>query len=138
MGSRFVLRRSATAAGIYASAFIGFFGTVVVAHNFTTRMLGLFALVMAAAGFCQALLDFTVEDAVINYGFRYEARGDWGRLRRLFRSAFVVKVSGNVLAACAILVLAWLAVDIFGTSDLSVPLAIAAFLPLAQSLEALA
>lgn len=138
MDSRLVVRRSTTVAAVYASAVVGFFGTVVAAHNFSTRVLGLYALVIAAAGFCKALLDFTVEDAVINYGFRYEARGDWGRLRRLFRSTFLVKVSGNVLGACAMLGLAWLANDIFGDSGLTLPLAIAALLPLTQSLEALA
>ena len=48
---------------------------------------GLFTLAIAAAGFLQILLDVTVEEAMIKYGFHYTARSNWGRLRRLYRQA---------------------------------------------------
>ena len=82
MRSRLFWRRSAAAAGIYASVVLGFFGTVIVAHAFTTRMLGLYAIVIAATGFFQTLLDLTIEEALVKYGFRFQEREDWGRLRR--------------------------------------------------------
>jgi O-antigen/teichoic acid export membrane protein len=69
-------------------------------------MLGLFALVMASTGFFQALLDLTIEEALIKYGFRYIAREDWGRFHRLFRRTFVFKVGGALLGGVALLVLA--------------------------------
>src|SRR3712207_7643069 len=43
------------------------------------------SLVVATAGFLQILLDSTVEEALVKYGFRYSTRSEWGRLRRLFR-----------------------------------------------------
>ena len=36
----------------------------------------------------------TVEEALVKWGFRYVTREDWGRLRRLFQSAFVFKLVG--------------------------------------------
>ena len=34
-------------------------------------MLGLYTLVIASAGFFQTLLDLTIEEALIKFGFRY-------------------------------------------------------------------
>ena len=48
MRSRLLWRRSAAAAGTYASAALGFFGTVVALHVFSTETLGRYALVLAA------------------------------------------------------------------------------------------
>lgn len=138
MRSRLLWRRSATAVGIYSSAVLGFLGTVVAARNFSTHDLGLYTLVLASSSFLGSLLDLTVEEAVIKYGFRYEARHDWGRLRRLFRSTLFVKLTGNLLAAGALLGLSLAAGHVFGDSRIAGPLAIAAALPVAQSLEGLA
>ena len=44
MRTRLFWRRSAAAAGIYASVAVGFFGTVIVAHAFTTRVLGFWGI----------------------------------------------------------------------------------------------
>src|SRR5919108_139246 len=84
MNMRLFWRRSAAAAGIYASVLVGFLGTVIAAHAFSTRVLGLYALVLAATGFFQTLLDLTVEEALVKYGFRFQERADWGRLRRRY------------------------------------------------------
>ena len=135
MRSRLFWRRSAAAAGTYSSAVLGFLGTVVAAHVFSTHTFGLYAIVLAATGFFQSLFDVTMEEALIKFGFRYVTREDWGRLRRLFGSATVCKVSGGVLAAVVIAALAPAADTIFHTSGLTTPLLVASLLPLAQCTE---
>ena len=94
MRSRLFWRRSAAAAGSYAAATLGFLGTVVALHIFSRETFGRFALVVAATMLVQSLLDLTVEEALVKFGFRYVAREDWGRLRRLFTNAIVFKVAG--------------------------------------------
>jgi O-antigen/teichoic acid export membrane protein len=135
MRSRLFWRRSAAAAGTYTSAALGFLGTVVALHVFSTDTFGLYALVLAATGFFQSLLDLTVEEALVKFGFRYLTREDWGRLRRLFASAIVFKVSGGVLATAVLLGLAPAANTILNKHGLTTPLLIGAFLPLAQCTE---
>src|SRR5437868_9418776 len=95
-------RRAGAAAGTYASIVLGFLGTIVAARAFTTEVLGLYTIVIASAGFFQALLDLTIEEALIKFGFRYITREDWGRFRRLFRRTFVFKALGATLAGGAI------------------------------------
>src|SRR5213082_1660081 len=135
MRSRLFWRRSAAAAGIYSSAALGFLGTVVAAHLFSRDTLGRYALVLAATGFFQSLLDLTIEEALIKFGFRYVTREDWGRLRRLFTSAIGVKLTGGVVATIVLLALAPAAHAILHKTDLTMPLVVAAFLPLAQCTE---
>jgi O-antigen/teichoic acid export membrane protein len=138
MAGRLRRRRAAAAAGTYASIGLGFAASVVAAHVFSTEMLGFFALVMASTGFFQALLDLTIEEALIKYGFRYIAREDWGRLRRLFARTFGFKLVGTVLAAVALLVLAVFAKQVFGHAELRLPLAIGATIPVLQAPEGIA
>jgi O-antigen/teichoic acid export membrane protein len=135
MRSRLFWRRSAAAAGIYASVVLGFFGTVIAAHAFSTRVLGLYALVLAATGFFQTLLDLTIEEALVKYGFRFQEREDWGRLRRLFGRALQVKFVGGLLAGLCLLALAPAAHVLFGDDRLLEPMLIAAALPLVQAPE---
>ncbi len=135
MRSRLFWRRSAAAAGIYASVVLGFLGTVIVAHAFTTRLLGLYAIVIAATGFFQTLLDLTIEEALVKYGFRFQEREDWGRLRRLFGRALQLKLAGGVVAGLCLLALAPAAHTLFGDDRLLTPMLIAAALPLAQAPE---
>src|SRR5436190_5130801 len=107
MRSRLFWRRSAAAAGTYASAALGFGATTVVAtHVFSTETFGRFALVLAATALAQSLLDLTVEEALVKFGFRFVTRGEWGRLRRLFASAIAFKVVGGVLATGLLLAFA--------------------------------
>jgi O-antigen/teichoic acid export membrane protein len=138
MRTRLFWRRSSTALGIYASALLGFAATIVAARTLGLEGFGRFAIVMAATGFFQTLLDLTVEEAVTKYGFRYATAGDWGRLRRLFSRALSYKGAGAVLAGLALMGLAPLADWIFGVDGLAVPLLVAALLPLAQAPEGLA
>jgi O-antigen/teichoic acid export membrane protein len=135
MRSRLFWRRSAAAAGTYASAALGFGATIVALHVFSTETFGRYALVLAATAFVQSLLDLTVEEALVRFGFRYTERGDWGRLRRLFVSAVKFKLIGGFLATGLLLALAPAANSLLDKSGLTTPLLIAAFLPLAQCTE---
>jgi O-antigen/teichoic acid export membrane protein len=135
MRSRLFWRRSAAAAGTYASAALGFGATVVALHVFSTETFGRYALVLAATAFFQSLLDLTVEEALVKFGFRFSTRGDWGRLRRLFASAIAFKFAGGVLATGLLLAFAPAANSVLHKSGLTTPLLIAAFLPLAQCTE---
>jgi O-antigen/teichoic acid export membrane protein len=135
MRSRLFWRRSAAAAGIYASVVLGFFGTVIAAHAFSTRVLGLYALVIAATGFFQTLLDLTIEEALVKYGFRFQEREDWGRLRRLFARALQVKLVGGLVAGVCLLAVAPAAHALFGDGRLLKPMLVAAALPLVQAPE---
>jgi O-antigen/teichoic acid export membrane protein len=135
MRSRLFWRRSAAAAGTYASAALGFGATVVALHVFSTETFGRYALVLAATAFAQSLLDLTVEEALVKFGFRLTTREDWGRLRRLFESAIAFKLAGGVLATGLLLALAPAANSLLHKSGLTTPLLIGAFIPLAQCTE---
>src|SRR5919205_1647998 len=135
MRSRLFWRRAAAAAGTYASAALGFGATVVALHVFSTETFGRYALVLAATAFAQSLLDLTVEEALVKFGFRYTTREDWGRLRRLFASAVAFKLAGGVLATGLLLGFAPLANTLLHKHGLTTPLLIGAFIPLAQCTE---
>jgi len=135
MRSRLFWRRSAAAAGIYSSAALGFLGTVVAAHLFSRDTLGRYALVLAATGFFQSLLDLTIEEALIKFGFRYVTREDWGRLRRLFASALGVKLVGGIAATLVLLALAPASHALLHKSNLETPLLVGSLLPLVQCFE---
>ena len=137
MRSRTV-RRSATAGGIYFSAVLGFLGQILAARWLGVERYGLLAIIMSVTGFVQLLFDLTVEEAVIKYGFRYQASEQWGKLRRLYSRALRIKLVGSLVAGVAIAALAPAAHAVFGHSDLLLPLLIAAFLPLVQAPEGLA
>src|SRR5438876_6430808 len=126
-------RRSSAAAGVYLSALLGFLGTVVAVRELGIYDFGLLSLVLAATGFFQLLADLTVEEALVKYGFRYAAREDWGRFRRLFASAMRFKLTGSVVGAVGLVVFSQLA-----PSRLELPSLLAAGIPLGQSLEGLA
>src|ERR671929_2200978 len=106
MASPVFWRRSWTAAGVYLSAVLGFAGSVVAFRELGTYDYGLLSILLAATGFFQLFADLTVEEAVIKYGFRYAAREEWGRFRRVFRVGLALKLTGGVLGAAAIAVLA--------------------------------
>ena len=136
MGSKLHWRRSAAAAGLYASGAFGILGTVVAARVFRPREFGLYATVMVATGFFQTMLDLTVEESLIKYGFRYATAEDWGRLRRLFVRALQLKLAGGLLAGAALLALAPFADrDLRRRRPRPAPLVLAAALPLVQAPE---
>lgn len=128
-------RRSATVAGIYLSVAFGFLATILATRQLGRHEFGLFSEVIVSAGFFQTLLDLTAEEALVKYGFDYTNASDWGRLRRLFRAALVVKTAGGLAAALVLCALAPFADRIFGAHGLETPFFIAAGLPFAQSPE---
>jgi O-antigen/teichoic acid export membrane protein len=136
---RLLVRRSLTAVGIYSSVVLGFLATVIAARRFhSTEVFGLYTIVIAASGFFQILLDLTVEEAVVKFGFRYVAREDWGRLRELYRNAFAIKLAGAAVGATALLVLAPFGESLFGHAGLETALFVSAGIPIGQALEGLA
>lgn len=138
MVSRVLRRRAATAVGVYGAALVGFLATVVAARLLDKPQMGLLTLVIATTGFLQMLLDFTIDEALVKYGFRYIAREDFGRLRRLFGIGAWVKLAGGALGTLALLVLAPFSHAVFGEHGLVLPLLVAAPIPLVQSPEGLA
>ena len=136
MQTRLLWRRSATAIGLYGGVVLGFAGGVVAARELHPDRYGLFSLAVVGAGFFQVLLDLTVEEAMIKYGFRYTTTERWGRLRRLYRRAMLLKTLGAVLASVALAIAAPFADSIFGAHGLRNPMLIAALLPVAYVPEA--
>ncbi len=135
MRSRLLWRRSATAAGLYASVAFGILGTIVAANVLGLAEFGVFATALVAASFFQTLLDLTVEDSLTKFGFRYVTRQEWGKLRRLFRRALELKLAGGLLAGLVLLALAPFADGIFDTTGLQAAFLAVAALPLAQAPE---
>ncbi|HZC30806.1 MAG TPA: oligosaccharide flippase family protein [Gaiellaceae bacterium] len=131
---RLFVRRSLTAVGIYASVALGSLATIVATREFhSTRVFGDYATVIFTTGFFQTFFDLTVEEALVKYGFRYTTHEDWGRLQRLFASAFWFKIAGSALAAVGLVVFAELA-----PARLTTAVLLAAGIPLCQSLEGFA
>src|SRR5262249_35471899 len=104
--SRLIWRRSATAIGTYVAAGVGFPATVVATRELGVHDYAKFAAVIAATTFFQVLLDLTIEEALVKFGFRYVEGQRWGRLRRLFEVAVGFKLVGGTLAALAVCALA--------------------------------
>jgi O-antigen/teichoic acid export membrane protein len=138
LSTRLVWRRSATAIGMYGGAALGVLATLVAARELRPHAFGLFAIVIAAAGFFQILLDLTVEEAMIKFGFRYTTSERWGRLRRLYTRGLVLKTIGALFASAALAIAAPFADSIFSAHHLLVPMLIGAALPIALVPESLA
>jgi len=135
VSSRLLRRRSATALWVWIAAAFGILGTIVAARGLGLEEFGVFATTLAVVGFFQVLVDLTVEESLTKYGFRYVAAGDWGRLRRLFRSMLLLKVAGGALATLVLVLLAPFADDVFGAEGVTEAILAAALLPLVQSVE---
>ena len=105
MASRVLRRRAVTAAALYGGTAAGILGTLIAVRVLGPSQFGLLSLALATAGFVQLLLDTTVEEAVVKYGFRYAATEDWARLRGLFRTGLLVKWGGGAAATVIILLL---------------------------------
>src|SRR5262245_48862334 len=138
MRSRVLRRRSATALGVYVGTALGFLTTIVATRGLGVEDYARFVAILAATTFFQVLLDLTVEDALVKYGFRYVETKRWGRLRRIFEIALGFKLAGGLLAGIAIVVLAPFAQQVWGEGGVLVPMLIASVLPLAQAPEGVA
>ena len=130
-------RRSATAVGVYSATVFGVLGTIVATRELGTHDYALYASVFAATAFVQLLLDLTVEEALVKYGFRYSEAGDWARFRRLFEVALAFKLAGGLLGGLALAATAPFSEELWGR-NLAVPLVVAALLPLVQAPEGVA
>jgi O-antigen/teichoic acid export membrane protein len=128
-------RRLVTAAALYGGTLAGILGTLIAVRALGPEGFGTFTLAITAAGFVLLLLDTTVEEAMVKYGFRYLASEDWGRLRRLFRVGLAVKWAGGAAATAVMLVLTPFADDVFGLPGITTPFLVAAFLPVVQAPE---
>jgi O-antigen/teichoic acid export membrane protein len=137
MRSRILWRRLATAGGVYSATALGFFSTVVVTRELGTHDFALFATVVAATSFVSLVLDLTIEEALVKFGFRYSTAEDWGRFRRLFEVALAFKLTGGALGAAAIAAVAPFAASIWDR-PLTLPLLVAAAIPLVQAPENIA
>ena len=135
MSSRLLRRRSATAAWIYAAVACYFAGTVVAARVLGLADYGVFATALVTVGFFQTLLDLTVEESLTKFGFRYVAGQEWGRLRRLFRKAVLLKLAGGFVATMLLVALAPYADELFDADDIEQAILAAALLPLVQASE---
>jgi O-antigen/teichoic acid export membrane protein len=135
MRSRVIWRRSATALWSYTAAALGFLTTVVATRELGLHPYARFAAVVAACAFFQQLLDLTIEEALVKFGFRYTESGRYGRLRRLFEIALAFKLVGGLLAAIAICALAPFAKDVWGTGGVFVPMLIGSLISIVQSPE---
>jgi len=117
------------------AAGLGFLTTVVATRELGVQSYAKFAAVVAATAFFQALLDLTIEEALVKFGFRYVAAKQWGRLRRLFEVAVGFKLAGGMLAALAVCALAPFSDQIWGAGGVVVPMLVASLIPLAQAPE---
>lgn len=138
MGSRVFRRRAATAVATYGATVLGILTVAAATRLLGDYRFGLFAIVLAAVAFFQLLLDSTVEEAVVKYGFRYVAAERWGRLRRLLAVALAAKWAGGLGAAVLVLALAPFAEGIFDAEGLLVPMLLGALIPIVQAPEAVA
>jgi len=138
MGSRVFRRRAATAVATYGATVLGILTVAAATRLLGPYDFGLFALALAAVAFFQLLLDSTVEEAVVKYGFRYVAAERWGRLRRLFAVALTAKWAGAVAAALLVAALAPFADTVFSADGLLEPMLLGALVPLVQAPEAVA
>jgi O-antigen/teichoic acid export membrane protein len=129
-------RRSATAFGIYGATVLGIAGMIVAARELGRVEFATFAIVTASSAFFQLLLDLTVEDALVKFGFRYTTAEDWSRLRRLFDIALRFKIAGGFVAGVCLLVAAALSSVIWPShAGLTLGLLVIAALPFLQAPE---
>jgi O-antigen/teichoic acid export membrane protein len=118
---------------VYIATVLGFLTTVVATRALSVEDYARFVAILAATTFFQVLLDLTVEEALVKYGFRYVEARRWGRLRRIFEMALLFKLAGGLLAG-----IAPFAQEVWGVGGVLVPMLIASVLPLVQAPEAVA
>ena len=91
------------------------------------------------ADFLAQLVWLTSDDALVKYGFRYAAGGEWGRFHRSSASRTGARWAAALLASLLIVAIAPFADSIFAHgAGLEKPLLVAALLPPLQALESIA
>ena len=86
-------RRLAAFAGVYGSVVLGVLASIVALRVLGPPGGGRFTIVIGLVDFLALIVWLTSDDALVKYGFRYAANGDWGRFHRLVRLAFVCEVA---------------------------------------------
>jgi O-antigen/teichoic acid export membrane protein len=132
-------RRLAAFAGVYGSVALGLAASLVVLRVLGPAGAGRFTIVVGLADFLAQLVWLTSDDALVKYGFRYAAGGEWGRFHRLVGLAYRCEVGAAILASLLIAAIAPFADSIFAHgAGLEKPLLVAALLPPLQALESIA
>ncbi|MBV8396607.1 MAG: oligosaccharide flippase family protein [Actinobacteria bacterium] len=133
-----LLRRLATATGIYSSAALGLAGSLVVLRLLGPTDFGRYSIVLGVVQFVALLIELTSDEALVKFGFRYAAREDWGRFHRVVRVTFAFEIVTSLLSGGIIAAFAPFASDVFHRAPgLTVPLLLAALIPLLQSMESM-
>jgi O-antigen/teichoic acid export membrane protein len=131
-------RRVVAAGGIYASAALGIAGTLIAYRVLGPTAGGSFALVIGVVQFIALLIELTSDEALVKFGFRYQAREDWPRFHRVVRVTFAFELASSFVAAVLIVAYAPFAGAIFNQpGSLTVPLLLSAPLPFLQSMESM-
>ena len=132
-------RRVAAFAGVYGSVALGLATSLVVLRVLDPAGAGRFTIVVGLADFLAQLVWLTSDDALVKYGFRYAAGGEWGRFHRLVGVAYRCEAGAALLASLLIVAIAPFADSIFAHgAGLEKPLLVAALLPPLQALESIA
>jgi O-antigen/teichoic acid export membrane protein len=132
-------RRVVAFAGVYGSVALGLAASLVILRVLGPSGAGRFTIVIAIADFLALLVWLTSDDALVKYGFRYAAKEEWGRFRRLIRVAFASELVASLVATALIVATVPFVDSIFAhESGLEAPLLIAALLPPLQALESIA
>jgi O-antigen/teichoic acid export membrane protein len=133
-------KRLAAFAGVYGSVALGIAAALVVLRVLGPSGAGRFSIVVGAVDFLALLVWLTSDDALVKYGFRYSAAGDWGRFHRLVRLTFTCEVVASLGASALIAGIAPFTGSIFrhGGQGLTAPMLIAALLPPLQAFESIA
>jgi O-antigen/teichoic acid export membrane protein len=112
LASRFWLRRDwwtstghATIAVVIGTG-LSFFATLIVARSLGPRSYGAIVLAVSVVGSIAALLDVSLEEAVVYFGARAEHHGDGGGLAALLRLSLAVDVGVGLVVFLTILVAA--------------------------------
>src|SRR5438093_3881773 len=87
-----------SAAGIWVSVGLGFFGTVLVARSLGPNSYAGVTLAAAVVATVTAILDIPLGDAVVHYGYRARVAGADRSRRRILRRA----VAADILVGSAI------------------------------------
>jgi O-antigen/teichoic acid export membrane protein len=131
-------RRLATVVGIYASAALGIAGSLVVLRVLGPTGAGRFSIVLGVVQFVALLIELTSDEALVKFGFRYAARENWPRFHRVVRLTFAFELVTSLIAGAIIAAFAPFASSVFnGAAGLTVPLLLAALVPVLQSMESI-
>ena len=91
---------------IYAAAIVGFLTNLLVARSLGPQNFGSVVLAVTTVAFLAALLDFSLEEAVVHHGARALERGAPGGLRGLIRISMRIDVSVGIAVFTFLLVAA--------------------------------